>query len=110
MRVGQGFTGDQKRGVMKFKDAAGHWVDVSSLYDREAEVLALPTQKPNLYYVLMLPRDARGELEKGDYGLRHVYEYNVASGGERLLFAATHSEVASIQSDPKGEEIILLRY
>jgi hypothetical protein len=34
---------------------------------------------------------------------------DVASGGERLLFAATHSEVASIQLDPKGEEIILLQ-
>lgn len=110
VRVGQGFTGDQKRGVMKFKDSAGHWVDVSSLYDREAEVLALPTQNPNLYYVLMLPRDADGELEKGDYGLRHVYEYDVASGAERLLFAATHSEVSRIQLDPKGEEIVLLQY
>lgn len=110
VRVGYGFSADQERGVMKLKDAAGHWVDVSGLYDREAEVLALPTTNPNLYYLLMLPDMVDNEPGDGSYGLRHVYEYDVASKKERLLFEAVNSEVASIELDPKGEEIVLVRY
>jgi dipeptidyl aminopeptidase/acylaminoacyl peptidase len=110
VRVGYGFTNDQQTAVLNMKDATGVWHDVSALVERDAEVLALPTENPNLYFVLMLPAEADPTLDKNSLGMRHVYEFDVASGSERILFAATHTEVASITLDPKGEFIVLIRY
>ena len=107
VRVGHGFTGDQQRGVLKLKDARGHWHDVSGLLDREARVLAKPIMNPNRYYILMLPQSQQGT---DDPGLRHVYEYDVASGEETVLFAATTSEVATVLMDLKGETVVMVRY
>ena len=107
VRVGHGFTGDQQRGVLKLKDAQGHWHDVSGLLDREARVLAKPTMNPNRYYILMLPQSQQGT---DDPGLRHVYEYDVSSGEETVLFAATTSEAATVLMDLKGEAIVMVRY
>ena len=55
VRVGHGYTPDQKRGVLKLKDAKGNWHDVSGLLDREASVLALPPRNLNRYLILMSP-------------------------------------------------------
>ena len=110
VRVGYGFTSNQQTAVLNLKDAAGVWHDVPTLVERDAEVLALPTKNPNLYFVLMLPAEADGKLNKNNFGLRHVYEFNVASGSERILFEAAHTEVASVTLDPKGESIVLVRY
>ena len=107
VRVGHGFTRDQQRGVLKLKDAGGNWHDVSGLLDREARVLAKPTKNPNRYYILMLPQSQQAT---DDRGLRHVYEYDVASGEETVLFAANTSEVATVLMDPKGEEVVMVRY
>ena len=45
-----------------------------------------------------------------DAGLRHVYEYDVSSGSETLVYAANHSEVASITLSWDGREVVMLRY
>lgn len=107
VRVGHGFTGDQQSGVLKLKDAQGNWHDVSGLLDREARVLAKPTKNPNRYYILMLPQSQEAI---DDPGLRHVYEYDVSSGEESVLFAANTSEVATVLMDFKGEEVVMVRY
>ena len=45
-----------------------------------------------------------------DAGLRHVCEYDVSSGSETLVYAANHSEVASITLSWDGREVVMLRY
>ena len=71
--------------------SAGCWI--------EARVLAKPIMNPNRYYILMLPQSQQGT---DDPGLRHVYEYDVASGEETVLFAATTSEVANGANGSQG--------
>ena len=107
VRVGHGFTGDQQSGVLKLKDAQGDWHDVSGLLDREARVLAKPTKNPNRYYILMLPQSQEAI---DDPGLRHVFEYDVSTGEETVLFAANTSEVATVLMDFRGEEVVMVRY
>ena len=109
VRVGYGFTADQESGVLKLKDAQGTWHDTSELLDRAAEVLAIPTRDLNAYLILMLPssQDSGGENIRG---LRHVYEYDVSTGLEKLVYPANHSEVANISMDLRGEDVALVHY
>jgi dipeptidyl aminopeptidase/acylaminoacyl peptidase len=109
VRVGYGFTADQESGVLKLKDAQGTWHDTSELLDRAAEVLAIPTRDLNTYLILMLPnsQDSGGENNRG---LRHVYEYDVSTGLEKLVYPANHSEVANISMDLRGEDVALVHY
>jgi acetyl esterase/lipase len=110
VRIGYGFTPDQQKGVLRLKDASGNWHDASPLLDREARVLALPTQNPNHYYVLMLPPTQDGDTGVDEFGLRHVYQYDVATEQESVLFEAQNSEVAQVLMDLKGEEIVMVRF
>jgi dipeptidyl aminopeptidase/acylaminoacyl peptidase len=110
VRVGHGFTSDQKQGVLKLKDAQGNWHDVSGLLDREASVLALPTRNLNRYLILMSPLSGLDQVVDEDAGLRHVYEYDVSNGSETLVYAANHSEVASIVLNWDGREVVMVRY
>ena len=109
VRVGYGFTADQESGVLKLKDAQGTWHDTSELLDRAAEVLAIPTRDLNAYLILMLPnsQDSGGENNRG---LRHLYEYDVSTGLEKLVYPANHSEVANISMDLRGEDVALVHY
>lgn len=110
VRIGYGFTPDQQKGVLRLKDASGNWHDASSLLDREAKVLAAPTKNPNHFYVLMLPPTQDSDVGGDEFGLRHVYQYDVATGQESVLFAAQNSEVAQVLMDLRGEEIVMVRY
>ena len=56
IRVGWGFTGDQKTGVLKLRDKNNNWHDHSGLLAREAEVLGTPTDNPSNYYISMFDR------------------------------------------------------
>ena len=110
VRMGHGFTPDQQKGVLRLKDASGNWHNASPLLDREARVLALPTQNLNHYYVLMLPPTQDGDAGGDEFGLRHVYQYDVATEQESVLFEAQNSEVAQVLMDLKGEEIVMVRF
>ena len=65
VRVGLGFTSDQEQAILQLKDGSGEWHDYSHLFDRGAEILALPTNKPNLYYISMQPAGAAADAEPG---------------------------------------------
>ena len=109
VRVGHGFTADQQQGVLKLKDAGGNWHDASLLLDREAKVLAAPTKDTSAYYVLMLPSSG-ADTKTDNLGLRHVYQYDAATGEESVLFEANSSEVSHLLMDLKGEKIVMVRY
>ena len=109
VRVGHGFTADQQQGVLKLKDAGGNWHDASPLIDREARVLAAPTKDTSAYYVLMLPSSG-ADTKTDNFGLRHVYQYDAATGEESVLFEAISSEVSHLLMDLKGEKIVMVRY
>ena len=109
VRVGRGFTADQQQGVLKLKDAGGNWHDASPLLDREAKVLAAPTKDTSAYYVLMLPSSG-ADTKTDNLGLRHVYQYDAATGEESVLFEANSSEVSHLLMNLKGEKIVMVRY
>ena len=109
VRVGRGFTADQQQGVLKLKDAGGNWHDASALLDREAKVLAAPTKDTSAYYVLMLPSSG-ADTKTDNLGLRHVYQYDAATGEESVLFEANSSEVSHLLMNLKGEKIVMVRY
>ena len=109
VRVGRGFTADQQQGVLKLKDAGGNWHDASALLDREAKVLAVPTKDTSAYYVLMLPSSG-ADTKTDNLGLRHVYQYDAATGEESVLFEAKSSEVSHLLMNLKGEKIVMVRY
>ena len=109
VRVGHGFTADQQQGVLKLKDAGGNWHDASPLLDREAKVLAAPTKDTSAYYVLMLPSSG-ADTKTDNLGLRHVYQYDAATGEESVLFEANSSEVSHLLMNLKGEKIVMVRY
>ena len=109
VRVGHGFTADQQQGVLKLKDAGGNWHDASLLLDREAKVLAAPTKDTSAYYVLMLPSSG-ADTKTDNLGLRHVYQYDAATGEESVLFEANSSEVSHLLMNLKGEKIVMVRY
>ena len=109
VRVGHGFTADQQQGVLKLKDAGGNWHDASPLLDREAKVLAAPTKDTSAYYVLMLPSSG-ADTKTDNLGLRHVYQYDAATGEESVLFEAKSSEVSHLLMNLKGEKIVMVRY
>ena len=109
VRVGHGFTADQQQGVLKLKDAGGNWHDASPLIDREARVLAAPTKDTSAYYVLMLPSSG-ADTKTDNLGLRHVYQYDAATGEESVLFEANSSEVSHLLMNLKGEKIVMVRY
>lgn len=109
VRVGHGFTADQQQGVLKLKDAGGNWHDASALLDREAKVLAAPTKDTSAYYVLMLPSSG-ADTKTDNLGLRHVYQYDAATGEESVLFEAKSSEVSHLLMDLTGEKIVMVGY
>ena len=111
VRVGTGVTRDQKKGVLKLKDASGSWHDYSHLLDRGAEVLAVPSHKPNLYFISMQALDdTQGGEGKGFGAMRQVYSVNVLTGKEQWRYGRADSEVAYVRLDLRGEEVFELGY
>ena len=123
VRAGYGFTADQKKGVLKLKDASGAWQDHSDLLnDRDAEVLALPTSNMDLVYLQMFavrgsdtsnPPVAASEIGDGNADAqiyRSVYEFNVRTGDEKKLFGRSDSEVSNIILDEQGRSIAAVEY
>lgn len=115
VRVGLGFTSDQEQAILQLKDGSGEWHDYSHLFDRGAEILALPTNKPNLYYISMQPAGAAadaepGSAEEGTNGMRQVYILNVITGEEQWRYGRNDSEIAGIRLDSRGETIVSVSY
>ena len=111
VRVGTGVTRDQKKGVLKLKDASGSWHDYSHLLDRGAEVLAVPSHKPNLYFISMQALDDTQGGEGNRFGaMRQVYSVNALTGEEQWRYGRADSEVAYVRLDLRGEEVFELGY
>ena len=111
VRVGTGVTRDQKKGVLKLKDALGSWHDYSHLLDRGAEVLAVPSHKPNLYFISMQGLDeTQGGEDDGFGAMRQVYSVNALTGEEQWRYGRADSEVAYVRLDLRGEEVFELGY
>ena len=124
IRVGWGFTGDQKTGVLKLRDKNNNWHDHSGLLAREAEVLGTPTDNPSNYYISMFDRKhASSSDNSGDDSetdpiiaaieknlLRKVFKFNAETGDEELLYQHEQSEIAQIITDAKDTNVLEVRY
>jgi hypothetical protein len=115
VRVGLGFTSDQEQAILQLKDGSGEWHDYSHLFDRGAEILALPSNQPNLYYISMQPAGAAADAEPGSAeestnGMRQVYILNVVTGEEQWRYGRNDSEIAGIRLDSQGETIVSVSY
>lgn len=111
VRVGHGFTRDQKDGVLKLKDGSGKWHDHSHLLNRGAEVLAMPSHEPNHYFISMMPLTQLNESGSRVLNqMRQVYRVNAQTGEEQWRYGREDSEVAYLRLDLLGEEVFELGY
>ncbi len=118
VRVGTGFTGDQKKGVLKLKDKNNQWHDHSELLSREAEVLGTPTANESHYYISMFEPSPTGDDDKlTDQNsakpkdlFRKVFKFDSETGDEELIYQHDQSEIAAIITDTKDANILEIRY
>ena len=118
IRVGTGFTGDQKKGVLKLKDKNNEWHDHSELLFREAEVLGTPTENLSHYYISMfdpIPPGDDDKLTNQDSAkpktlFRKVFKFDAETGDEELIYQHDQSEIAAIITDKKDAKILEIRY
>ena len=57
----------------------------------------------------MLPSSG-ADTKTDNLGLRHVYQYDAATGEESVLFEANSGEVSHLLMNLKGEKIVMVRY
>ena len=124
VRIGWGFTSDQKTGVLKLRDKNNNWHDHSRLLAREAEVLGTPTDNPSHYYISMF--DQKAVSKSANIGedketapeiaaiqknpLRKVFKFNAETGEEEILYQHEQSEIAQIITDAKDSNVLEVRY
>ena len=124
VRIGWGFTSDQKTGVLKLRDKNNNWHDHSRLLAREAEVLGTPTDNPSHYYISMF--DQKAVSKSTNIGedketapvivanqknlLRKVFKFNAETGEEEILYQHEQSEIAQIITDAKDSDVLEVRY
>ncbi len=101
VRIGIGFTGDQTRGILIARTAAGEWKDYSDKLEEGFEVEALPTFDLDLVYA----------HKPTDGNFRPLWLFNVATG-EWVEEVAAHenSEVSSVWLSEDGQKLRAINF
>ena len=101
VRVAHGTNRDQSESILRLKDAEGEWHDHSHLSEGSCEVMALPTDRPDIVYVQCPDNNGYGEVK----------EFNVISGefGARIA-GQPYTDVAAVVLNAAGTEIDAVYY
>lgn len=102
VRVGYGFTADQRLPLLKMKDATGKWLNFPERAANAGfEVLGLPANNPNIVYV----------SSDHEHPLGALYEFNIIENtfGAKLAFNK-RSAIASIELNDAGDAISVVNF
>lgn len=102
VRVGYGFTADQRQPILKMKDAEGEWHDFPKRAANAGfEILELPANNPKIAYV----------SSDHEHPLGALYEFNIVenSFGAKLAFDE-RSAIASIELNDAGDAISTVNF
>ena len=124
VRVGLGFTADQKKGVLKLRDKNKKWHDHSALLTRDAEVLAMPTDNLSHYLVNMMTetsshqtdleletqQSTKKQLIHNKDSFRKVFLFDAETGEENVIYEHERSEVSTIITDKLGSNILEVKF
>ncbi len=102
VRVGTGFTANQKEPILKLLDGEGEWHDFTHLLARDFEVMALPTHEPDVVYAQVSTEDAP---------FRQLQKFHVSTGtfGE-VLASNPLSDIAHVTLNTAGNAIESISY